>query len=598
MLEQPEVPGAELGGSRRDIVIWDWLGLSAAATAGSIGAAALAWRMNRIRPGYPGLLQLLLWITLALWIITVSVVAAGSLRWEVRLRDIPRRVLDSWASPARTWMVFSLGAAISLPLAALHTRVILGDSDSARLLASLVYVQRHGPHYLVDTQANILPHLVLGPVVRVWGIPGGKALGIALLIVLAGLVCVMAWRLSGATIAGVAAVLALLSCRAILERAVYLPMYPAMLVLGFGGVYLAYRSVTSSSRWRLGLALLAGLSLVASSEAHGLGFAFLVTPALLPIALPFRQTLRRLVPVAGATTLFYLPRVALNLAEGGLRDFLSYRDEYWITKGYLVEIQRQFWGLPSTKVGVMRYPLLWLHKTPRLFGWTALLVLGLACVAFLLARGRLRWLAVAGLAIYMGPAIVRQAPLYPRYFSPLAVGAALAAGAALPLMRDRISRGTWLIAPVLAALFAMSVIALGTMGRLAAVRERQIVSGPYLALAEIVNDGKGVIGARTAQLLFADSHIETYGTQFLEEREFVTYLTWPSDQAVISMMKARNIGWAYVNPLLRRENRYNNTWLRPLGLRARHVKALEASPNFCLVFSEGGYKLYRLGGCR
>jgi hypothetical protein len=598
VLKQPEVPGTERGTSRRPIVIWDWLGLSAAATVGGIGAAALAWRMSRIRPGYPGLLQLFLWVALALWVITLGIAAAASFRARVRVRDFPRQVIDAWILPARAWMMFALGAAMSLPMAALHTRVVLGDSDSARLLASIVYVDHHGPRYLVDTQSNVLPHLLLGPVVRLWGIPGGKALGIGFLVILAGLVCVVAWRLTGATLAGVGAVLALLSCRAILERAVYLPMYPAMLVFGFTGVFLAYRAVTSSGRKRIGLAMLSGLSLVASSEAHGLGFAFLLVPALLTIALPFRRTLRALVPVAAATAFFYLPRVALNLAHGGFRDFLSYRDEYWISKGYLVQIQRQFWGLPSSKVGIVRYPYLWIRNAPRLFGWTALLVLALAFVAFFLSRGRLRWFAVAALAMYMGPAIVRQAPLYPRYFSPLAVGTVLAAGSALPLIRDRLSRLRWLVVPLLVALLGTSVIALEAMGRQAAVREQQIVSGPYRALAQVVEDGKGVIGARTAPLLFADARLDTYGTQFLTEREFVTYLTWPSDQAVISMMKARDIGWIYVNPLIGRETIYHDIWLAPQGLRARQVEALAVSPNFCLVFDEGGHKLYHLGGCQ
>jgi hypothetical protein len=582
----------------RPIDTLDWLGLTATGAAAAAVAAALASPVFTREPPYPGLFD----VTLALCAALVATTLAGTMvivrRRSLSLLDLPGKVFQSWSDPARPWLVFALGMAISIPLIALHTRFILFDSDSARLLASITFVEHHGIGYVVNTQANMLPHLLLTPVVALAGIGGAKAMGIAFLILLSGLTASITWRVSRSTLAAVVAVLALLSTEAILERARYVPMYPAMLLFGYLGVYLAYRACTETGRHRWTLAVLAGLALVLSSEAHGLGVAFLVVPVFLLIALPSRSTVNALVAVFASTFVFYIPRAALNLSRGGLSHFLTYRQDYWTTKGYLTEIQRTFWRMPSTRTSILTYPFVWLSYLPRFMGWTAMPVLILAVVAFVLARGRGRWFAFACFGFYMGPAVLRQAPLYPRYFTPIAVGAAIGAGTAVPLLTKRLRVPRWLPALALPVLVATSLVALLGASKLGRSRERMVYDGPYRALAAVVTDGKGVIGARPASMLFVNPRLEIYGGQFLTEREFVTYLTWPSNEAVIRMLQARNIGWVYVNPRRQFETVYHDTWLVPhYGLMARQVRELKDNPNFCEVLNEGGSVLYRLGGC-
>jgi hypothetical protein len=108
-----------------------------------------------------------------------------------------------------------------------------------------------------------------------------------------------------------------------------------------------------------------------------------------------------------------------------------------------------------------------------------------------------------------------------------------------------------------------------------------------------------VIGARAHQSVFGITvDTPTWGDQFLTEDEYVTYLTWPSDEAVADLMERHDIGWAVVHPHLVYETPYNDVWLVPFhGRSARHVDALAASPRFCEWFREAGYVLYKLGPC-
>jgi hypothetical protein len=592
-------PRAELPTSpRRGIAVWDWLGLTATVSVGVVVAAGMASPAFQRVPPYPGLFRVLLASSVALVATTLVGIAVTVRRRSIPVLDVPRRLFESWSDPARPWLVFALGVAIAIPVVALHTRFILLDSDSARLLASINYVEHHGFGYVVNSQTNIFPHLVLTPVVAIWGVGGAKATEIAFLLLLSGLTASITWRLSGSTLGAAVAALALLSTQSILERARYLPMYPSMLLFGYLGVYLAYRACTAAGRRRWTLAVLAGLALVLSSEAHGLGIAFLVVPAFLLVALPSRRTFNVLVAVFASTAFFYLPRAVMNFSRGGLMHFLTYRNDYWTTKGYLAEIQQNFWRLPSTRTSLVRYPLVWLEHLPRLMGLTAIPVMALAVVAFFLARGNGRWFGIACFGFYMGPAVLRQAPLYPRYFTPLAVGAAIAAGIAVPFLVKRLRIPRWLPALAVPLLVATSMLALLATSREGRARERAVFESPYRQMSTLLTDGKGVIGARPAPLLIANPKLDIYGGQFLTEREFVTFLTWPSDQEVIRMLRARNIGWVYINPQRQFELYYHDIWLVPhYGLRARHVFELHDNPNFCEVFNQAKNVLYRVGGC-
>ncbi|MGH2556920.1 MAG: hypothetical protein ACRDHO_14555, partial [Actinomycetota bacterium] len=301
--EPPPQPGRDA--ASRSLSIWDIVSITALFSAGAIVAGAVGLRLARADPGYRREMLVLLSIGLVGAAVTVWLGARTADREGLAFRAVPRSLLRPWTHPARDGLMFLFGFLVGMPLLTLHTSVILGDADSAKLLASILYVQREGPEYLVQTQENLLPHLILGPAVALGGIAAAKAVAVLSLQALCGVVSYITWKLTRSAAGALAAVLALLSFRSIPERATLLPMYSAMLALGFLGVYLAYEATRSEGRRRWLFGVLAGLSLYLSTEAHALGLVFLPIPLFLLVTRPIRQAVHGLSRTYLALAAFY-----------------------------------------------------------------------------------------------------------------------------------------------------------------------------------------------------------------------------------------------------------------------------------------------------
>jgi hypothetical protein len=522
--------------------------------------------------------------------IGLAVIAAR--REDLGFSGFLRFLSNMWVHPPGDWAMFVFGLLGSIPLVAFITRVLF-DSDSAMLVASIEYVRHQDWRFLIHTQQNYLPHVVMGPILAIGGIPSVKVFTILTLQFLAGVVSLITWKVTRSGLAALASVAALLSFGGIVERTAYLPMYPTMLALGYAGTFLAYRAIVSESRRRTVFAAFAGLCLALSPEAQPVGQIFLLLPALLVVSTGFRRAVPALVRVYLSLAVFLLPRAIINLSEGGLSHVLSYRVDFWITKGYLVEIQKEFFRYPL-RLGYPDYFLQFVTHASQITGRLGLVAVLLAVLGLLLAPAKIRHFgALAGL-YFLAPFLLARGPFFPRYFSPLLVGVALAAGMAIAGLVG----GRWRLRRVAGGLVAvLCILAIVNLAwTLSEVRGRQaaVLNGPYRELASRITDGKGVIGARSLYLLFVDPNVQTYGGEFLSEREYVTYLTWPSDEAVIRVLRTHDIGWVLITRK-RLETRYNDAWLLPAyGKHARQPFAVDDSPEFCLEMKAGGFRLYKL----
>lgn len=537
-------------------------------------------------------------LTLGSGVLALLTLFAAAVLEPAPSQEVVPRLWALWRDPPGDWLATVLGVLLSFPLLGLFTPTGLGDADSVRIVAAVRYVQDHGMGFLVDTQDNFGPHLVLGPAVTIGGVPAVRLVSIISLQALVAVLAYVARRLSGSMMAAVCTALATLSMPAVVARATLVPMYPAMLAFGTLGCWFAYRAMSEPRNWRHAVG--AGLCFVAALELQTVGQLFLAVPVLLLIACPgLRQSLAGLARVAGTIVVLLGPRLAVNLSEGGLSRLTSNRTDYWINKGYTRRIQTDFWNY----AGVGEPASTYLERLPRRFvlsfgdgGWVAVAV---AAMAILGMRGRARWFALACATFMFTAASVKQVPPFPRYFSPLWPGVAILAGLAAARLLERRALVTRAIGVLVATLllglagFSHVTVADATSELVAEEHDK-----PYRMLAAIADDGKGVIGARSHVLTQVTADIPTYGGQFLSERDYVTYLTWPSDAAVVAMLNRYDIGWVLVNANMLLEVGYHNTWLIPnYDQEARHVTAVEQSPSFCLVAREDGFLLYRLGPC-
>jgi hypothetical protein len=518
------------------------------------------------------------------------------------------RLVAVWRDPPGDWAAVVLGALLAIPLLRLYAPILFNDSDSARIVGAVIHVQAGGFGYLRDTQDNLLPQVLLGPVMAVGGLAGAKLFVIASVQVLAGVTGYITRRITGSMWGAAAAAVALVALPPILERAVYLPMYPTMLALGYTGSWLAYRAVVTPSgeaRWRY--AVPAGVCLALTPEAHAVGQLFYVVPLMLIVFAPsVRSWLVSIFRIYAVVFVASLPRIVINLSEGGLSRFTSYRTDYWITKGYVREIQINFWHYRGVDEPLGDY----VRALPDRFveslgdwGWLLLLLAGVAWLVW--CRGRARWFVPGAVGFIALAVTAKRVPPFPRYYAPLIPGIALLAGVAigrLARLTDR-SRAKVLGLQTLAGVCVLALAALAVLNLDTAAgrvdRTRLVVErGPYRALAAAIDDDKGVIGARSHALLFVTADIPTWGGQFLTEDEYVTYLTWPSDEQVIEVLERHDIGWVLIHGDRNLELAYHDTWLVPHhGRHARQVDAVAASPRFCRVMTVGGFILYRLGPC-
>jgi hypothetical protein len=126
-----------------------------------------------------------------------------------------------------------------------------------------------------------------------------------------------------------------------------------------------------------------------------------------------------------------------------------------------------------------------------------------------------------------------------------------------------------------------------------------LVNGPLPTLVSEIDDDRYVLGVRSAQLTRVDPHLPTMSGRKMTEEEFVTYVTWPSDDDVTQLLDDLDVGWVFVLSTPQTEVQYHNTWIEPNhGLTVEHPLRLADSDEFCLVTDIGGHRLYRYGDCR
>lgn len=538
-----------------------------------------------------------------LWVTLLTGLAAVALAWRAHSRDpqpvstIPARLTEVWRRPPAGWPAFVLGWVMTLPLTWLYAP-LHSDADSMRVVASIRHVQRGNFDHLIETQDSLGPHLFLGPAAAVAGWVGLRLVTIVSMQLLAAFVAWLAYRFSGSLIAAAAASLALLSIAPFISRVLYLPMYPTMLLLGSVGTWLAYRAIGEGARWPYAAG--AALSLTLAFEAQAVGQLLLAVPLLLLVTAPALSVgLRRLAPVYGFMVIFNVPRLLINISDGGLSSMRSNRTDYWTSKGYLVDIQSDHWGYSGLDESYFSY----LESYPGRFleslgeyGWIAPVV---GLTALIAVRGKPRYFAIAFTALIVGAMTVKTIQTFDRYFSPLWPAASLLAALVVGhLIRHRQIAARALGVAVLLVLLVVSATRFYDTAAVAQRRTERKAANQYEQVAATIDDGKGLIGSRPHTIISADIDVPTYGGQFLTEDEFATYLTWPSDDAVIAMMEEHDIGWVLVRRKTSLETDYHNTWLMPNhGNEARHVEMLDDSPNFCFVLGAPSVLLYRVGQC-
>jgi hypothetical protein len=496
-----------------------------------------------------------------------------------------------------------IGAAIALPLLALHGSYV-PDTDSQRILASVNFVRRIGPGYLLRNQDALLPQLLFRPTLMFGGLSAARIVPILGTIFLASVVAALAFALTHRVFGAVVAAIVIVCMKTIMYSAVELPLYELTLAFGYLGGWSAYKALRAESRrscarW----AILAAVTITLAVESQGTGQLFVLAPAVVIASFASWKTRRHDVRVAvwiyGATAVAMLPRLAINLSVGGVHHLASTRNEFMVTQGYLRIINRDYWQYPvdvSLRKYVSFIPGMASDALGLGVGNFVLIVLLIAAVAATAWRGRL--LVVASFAVFALAVAKAQPPPFARYSSPILPGLALlAAVGAVELLR----RGWALRIVSVVAIVVIAGAGIFTLPT-TVVKYRNAQAGLLHSKAAmilpLINNHRGVLGVRASKLDGIDPSVVAWGTPFLSEADWKTFLLWPNDEEVLAMLAHHHIGWIAILAPYSTEVAYNNIWTEQVyGRRVRAWTEMFKTPNLCKRFHYGFAALFEVGPC-
>jgi hypothetical protein len=493
-----------------------------------------------------------------------------------------------------TW--FAVGALIGVPILRFHGNVI-GDADSARLLANVLYLRSHGLGYLTETQEVLVPHAAYWLTSVVGGLGVARWVPLFSYLVLSGTVAALAWRVTRHPLAPLVASVGLYGFVPLLDQQKRLPLYALMLAASTAGAFVAARL---DGGWRSAGA--AAALLVIGAESHATGQLFLSAPALLLVLPPWPARWRATLRTYGVVAVLMVPRLLVNLAEHGTSRLRSNYDYYLIRNGYLDLINRDFWGYP-VDVPLREYVSTFTDMVRVEFRWYALAIVALALIGVVRAPARVRIVAILSTLVVIGGILqVRPSP-FPRYILPLAPGVAvLGAWAAVRLWHLR--RAMAVIACI--AVGASGAWSLVQAQRLVQASDERIRTGAWPDIASAINDDRAVAGVRAPQIMYVRDDVEVYGPLIWSEAEYVRYLTWESDDDVLALLDEYDVGWVFLTGDGQRidgetrtyEEDYPGAWVEPTyGIRPRQREMIAQSPAFCLRAEQGNFQLYEVGPC-
>ncbi len=473
--------------------------------------------------------------------------------------------------------------------------------DSGTALSISISLARGDPGPLVST---LSPPLQTGTyaVLLSLGLTGIIAAMPALLSMgLAFTLGAMARHFTRSTIASIAVVIVLSFSNVFWEQTGWLTFYPAFALFGYAGLYLGGRYVLEDSG-SVDLAFLAALLLAYSLCAFTTALVFLPVPALLLLCFWNRTRVQKTLKLYALIGVFASPWLVWHIWVGGSHFY--YHPLNWFTENYLQTVNRDFWHLPHASLAAYLPNMIGVgfrELMPAPLWAVALFGLG----SLFATRGvRAGVFAVACIGFFICTlAVIRPAP-YARYFYPILPFVTLLGAYGFYSYWEFMKRrpfgrffmtGVAGVAIVLAALAGFIPSARATYNTKYADRLESSPSySDMRAIAGIIHDERGVIARDSGmQAVILSNQIHT--VFLVSERDYVTYLSWPSDEEVMLVLRKYDIGWILLYKDTERWEKGYNIWLEEAyGVPPRHYTMVEHAPDFRLAFDGKVYRLYQV----
>ncbi len=510
-----------------------------------------------------------------------------------------KALVNRW--PVVLVILFLLGVNILLVIR--YVGLVSVSTDDGRVMMFTAQILRD-PGVWVST-LPLLQFFTYGALVTLFGwdaplvlVPLVFSLALALLIGYA------AYRMTGGKAwAFLAAALALTSLPAFFALSRALSFHAPTLFFGYAGLFAAISYFRQGGRWPLAAAVLA---LPAAFYSYNTGLLFLLIPPLYLLVDRGRPTLTRLVWVYAFVGVLATPWLVSHLATFGLDDFYRQRESWVIDRGYLEWRNLEFWGIGSeSRVAFAK-------RLPRMFEVAAgRLIIPVAIFSMIgvirLPNWSSRSAVLIALAIPLAALLYVSPAGYPRYTYIMLPGLVLLSIYGFAGIVEWLSSRRYL--SYLATALGIATIGLLTVVFIQAVddnlntidqkksqstteKERELAQ-----IAELIDDGKAVMGSRVSPLIRYERDSELLTPDFASEEDFVIYLAWESDKEVGQMLERNNVGWLLIQrPAKTWEMNYHGWLTLVTGHLPQHHLKIPDSKLVTRVYDGSTYYLYKVGG--
>jgi len=534
-------------------------------------------------------------------VLNAAQITARSLGERILERSPQRRV--AILSSATYQAALALIALFMLAVAAWFVLQLAGyqpaGPDDVRTLVFTNNILREPGAWILEQELPLLQFATYASLITLFGWDVPLVL-VPLLFstALALLVGYVAQRVGGGLWAFLVAALMLASLPVFLVQAKCLPFYPPTLFFGYGGAFAAIVYARGGGRMAF---VGAALGLPVALYSFGIGIVFLAVPPLYLLIDRRRPVLIRLAQVYAIVLALAAPWLVWHLAIDGFDGLFRQQTTWFIDRGYLNIRNSEFWHTGSSS------HIQFLGRLPGMFADASgplaipLVVLGIVGLirlpswswraAVLLALG----IPIAGLA-YAVPAA------FNRYVYVLLPGLVLLSVYGLHGLLHLLS--SYRRTAHLSLVGAM--VALGLLGTLflqnvqdaldtADIMQTWPAPSELAAVAELIDNDKAVIGSRPYWLIYHNHENDLLTPDFLSEEDFVTYLSWPSDEAVAEMFERNNVGWILILQPAERWERDYHVWLtKASGQLPQHYVKVKDSGLVEEVYTGYSYSLYRV----
>ena len=495
--------------------------------------------------------------------------------------------------------LFALGMASFYVLKlATYTPILTDDS---RVIVYTAEILRNPGIWIFEIELPLLQYFTYASLVKIfgWSVPL-VLVPLLFSFALALLVGYIAYRITDEPWAFLTAALALASLPVFLVQARSLPFYPPMLFFGYGGVFAAIAYLRGGGRL---VFVAAVLGLAAALYSFAMGILFLPVPLLYVLINRKRSVTRRLGKMYAVVAGLTLPWFVWQLAVGGLAGLHQQQMNWQIERGYHRIRNLEFWGIQSeSRIDfVEQLPGMFEDATgPLIFVLAGLCIVGL----IRLPSWSWRVAALITLATWVGTLVYASPGFYPRYvYSVLPAVVLLSVYGFYGLLRWLSSGHLTVHLARMAAIATIGLLStvfiqhaldqMDTVDRIAA----ETGTGDLPQVARLINDDRAILGSRPLQLTRYKLENALLGMSFISEEDAVTYLLWPSDDAVAGVFRRNHVGWVLIrHPAETWEKNYH-IWLRQVaGQLPRHHLLVEDSSLVEQVFEGSTYSLYRVVG--